>query len=1096
MRNFFILLILCAFVDLQAQEKGAVKMREGVLKLPTYLVNAPEKAPSFSRNFAYQRAKRGVYPYAMNDNVTNNRMEQEHKALFLENEYIELCVLPDIGGRLLYAIDKTNNYDIFYHQHVIKPSNVGMLGAWISGGVEFNVFHHHRASSHLPVDYRLVENADGSKTIWIGEIEPRQRMSWAIGMTLYPGKSYIEVTGRLMNETANKNSFLYWSNVSTASNDDYQIIFPESTDFGVYHAKNSFVHWPVSHEPYLNKSFYNNNVDISWWKNHPDPVSIFAYDLKDDFIAGYDYGKQAGTMLVGNHNIVKGGKMWQWGPGNYGKKWDNEVLTDNDGSYVELMVGAYSDNQPDYSWLNPYETKSFTKYWYGIRNTQGAKMGNIRASLNLEVNGTKAFIAANTTQKEANASIALKKNDGTILFTKTINIAPDQPFSETVMIPANLPKETLKLSLSDRNGKELIAYVPVIKDPNKVLPEEVKPPLKPGEIANSEECYLVGMRNKQFHNAFINPNDYFEEVLRRDPNDIRSNTQMGIFYRENGDYERAAEHFRLAIRRLTKDYTRPRDCEALYNLGLILKEQQKYTAAIDTLYRAAWDYTFASSAYFQLAQLSVNQENIERALEELAASLSTNAENLQALNLQTSLLRSLNQIPEAQTVNAKILSIDPLNLYAVYEKSLLDGQTSEFTKIMRDMPESYLELAISYLHNGFADETLKLLKAADKITAYPTVKYWLGYLADEKGDTKAAKQYFTDGANLPIDYCFPFRLETVRVYEKAMEYLPDAANTYYYMGNLLFDKQPDKAMTYWQKAVEKNQGLAMAYRNLGWAYKFHVKDPAKAIVNYEKAISLDVSQAAFFTELDEVYESANTAPQKRYDILSKHHETVQKRYDSFVREIRMTILAGEYDKVIEHLTSNFFSRQEGVNDLHDIYVDACLLAGKAQLAQGNTARAYEYFLKADEYPDNQCISRDEIYDRNSQVYYYIALAAEQIGKKSEAKKYYRLAADNHSLEVNIYDYERALAKQKLDKKVDVSSYYDALIQLGEKQITNEVNNFFVSFGPGKTEAEVNTVAYYTLGLGYLGKGDTVKAREYFAKAVSIKADNLWAKVRM
>jgi tetratricopeptide (TPR) repeat protein len=334
------------------------------------------------------------------------------------------------------------------------------------------------------------------------------------------------------------------------------------------------------------------------------------------------------------------------------------------------------------------------------------------------------------------------------------------------------------------------------------------------------------------------------------------------------------------------------------------------------------------------------------------------------------------------------------------------------------------------------------------------------------------------------------------VYEKAMEYLPDAANTYYYMGNLLFDKQPDKAMTYWQKAVEKNQGLAMAYRNLGWAYKFHVKDPAKAIVNYEKAISLDVSQAAFFTELDEVYESANTAPQKRYDILSKHHETVQKRYDSFVREIRMTILAGEYDKVIEHLTSNFFSRQEGVNDLHDIYVDACLLAGKAQLAQGNTARAYEYFLKADEYPDNQCISRDEIYDRNSQVYYYIALAAEQIGKKSEAKKYYRLAADNHSLEVNIYDYERALAKQKLDKKVDVSSYYDALIQLGEKQITNEVNNFFVSFGPGKTEAEVNTVAYYTLGLGYLGKGDTVKAREYFAKAVSIKADNLWAKVRM
>ncbi|MDR1682508.1 MAG: tetratricopeptide repeat protein, partial [Candidatus Symbiothrix sp.] len=621
-------------------------------------------------------------------------------------------------------------------------------------------------------------------------------------------------------------------------------------------------------------------------------------------------------------------------------------------------------------------------------------------------------------------------------------------------------------------------------------------PLKPQEIANSEECYLVGLRNKQFHNAFINPNDYFEEVLKRDPNDTRSNTQMGIFYRENGDYDRAAEHFRRAIRRLTKDYTRPRDCEALYNLGLILKEQGNYAAAIDTLYRAAWDYAFASAAYFQLAQISVNQGNNERAMEELAVSLSTNAENLHTLNLQTSLLRSLNQTVEAQIINAKVLAIDPLNLYAVYEKSLLSGQSAEFTKMMRDLPESYLELAISYLHNGFTDETLKLLQTADKITAYPTVKYWLGYLADTKGDKEVAKRYFTDAANLPIDYCFPFRLETVKVYEKAMEYLPDAANSYYYMGNLLFDKQADKAMIYWQKALGKNPNFAMAYRNLAWAYKFHVKDAAKAIANYEKAISLDASQALFFTELDEVYESANVDVKKRYEILSQHHATVQKRYDSFVREIRMTILAGEYDKAIEHLTSHFFSRQEGVNDLHDIYVDACLLAGKAQLEQGNIAKACEYFLKANEYPDNQCVSRDEIYNRNSQVYYYIGLAVEQLGKKSEAKKYYRLAAQNPSLETNIYDYERALAMLKLDKKANVSPFYDALIQLGQSKITEEVDNFFVSFGPGKTVAEVNTLAYYTLGLGYLGKGDAAKAKECFAKAVSIKADNLWAKIGM
>jgi hypothetical protein len=163
---FFLLFTECTFV---IQAEDTVKIWSEPLILPTYLPGESEKAPSFTQNFAYQRAKRQVYPYALQDNITDKKENKEYNALYLENRYIKLCILPEIGGRLFYAIDKTNNYDIFYHQHVIKPSNVGMLGAWISGGVEFNAFHHHRASSHLPVDYRLVANNDGSKTVWIGE---------------------------------------------------------------------------------------------------------------------------------------------------------------------------------------------------------------------------------------------------------------------------------------------------------------------------------------------------------------------------------------------------------------------------------------------------------------------------------------------------------------------------------------------------------------------------------------------------------------------------------------------------------------------------------------------------------------------------------------------------------------------------------------------------------------------------------------------------------------------------------------------------------------------------------------------------------------
>ncbi len=307
---------ICIIGSALAQQ--TVKIWEEPLTIPTYLVDAPDKNPMFFQHQSYQGASRVIYPYALNDNITDKKEDRTYKALYLENEYIKLCVLPELGGRLFYAIDKTNGYDIFYHQHVIKPANIGMTGAWISGGIEFCVFHHHRASTFLPVDYTLTKNDDGSATIWIGETEPRQRMKWTFGISLHPGKSYLEVDGRLINCTENTNSILYWANVATHVNENYQVIFPPTTNFAMFHAKNSFSHWPITKEVYNHKEYYKDGVDASWWKNHPEAVSFFAYDIKEGFLAGYDYGKDAGTMHVCNPHIVKGAKLWEWGPGPQG----------------------------------------------------------------------------------------------------------------------------------------------------------------------------------------------------------------------------------------------------------------------------------------------------------------------------------------------------------------------------------------------------------------------------------------------------------------------------------------------------------------------------------------------------------------------------------------------------------------------------------------------------------------------------------------------------------------------------------------------------------------------------------------------------------
>ena len=284
MRFTAIILTLLLSVTLSAQETESVKMWEGTLELPSYIVDAPEVATIFDRDYSYQRARRSVYPYPLNDNMTRRREIVNYKALYLENEYVQLCVLPQIGGRLFYAVDKTNGYDIFYRNDCVKPANVGMTGAWISGGVEWNVFHHHRSTSHFPSDYRLVENEDGSKTIWVGETELRHRMSWAIGITLHPGKSYMEISGRLINSSQNSRSMLYWSNVATKVDENYEIIYPQSVDFGTYHCKEAFCHWPVVKGEFRGNADYDG-VNVSWWKNLPtSSFTTFRRIISPDMI--------------------------------------------------------------------------------------------------------------------------------------------------------------------------------------------------------------------------------------------------------------------------------------------------------------------------------------------------------------------------------------------------------------------------------------------------------------------------------------------------------------------------------------------------------------------------------------------------------------------------------------------------------------------------------------------------------------------------------------------------------------------------------------------------------------------------------------------
>ncbi|MGQ9619597.1 MAG: DUF5107 domain-containing protein [Bacteroidales bacterium] len=1096
-----VLIVFITLINLPLKPQVIFSETEWVL--PTYPVES-NKNPMFFRNESYQGASRYIYPLALNDVISDRRIEKAWKALFLENEYIKICVMPEIGGKLYYATDKTNNYNFIYKNNVVKPSNIGMTGAWVSGGIEWCVFHHHRASTFQPVDYTVTENSDGSKTIWIGETEPRHRMRWTIGITVFPGRSYFQAEVKLINPTPVTHTFLYWANAAAHTNENYQIIFPPSVQVATYHSKTSFTRWPISTEIYNGVDF-TAGVDVSWWKNVLTSNSFFAHDLKEDFMGGYDHGKQAGTVHIGDHNIVKGAKLWEWGAGPRGQATEAR-LTENDGPYVELMTGAFSDNQPDYSWIKPYEVKTFKQCWYPIKDIGGFKNANLNGAVNLEKkDNNTVFLGYNITREVEKAKVILKKGDR-IIFTRDVEISPAKPFTTTIRIDASFNLTDLYTELVEtKTGEILVSYKPVEYPPVDRLPEPLKSPPGPGDIPTIEELYLTGSRIEQFYNPRYNPLDYYMEALRRDPGDIRTNTAAGNIYLKNGDYETARKYLTTAIKRLTKDYTRPSSCEALYLEGLVLKALELYDEAADTLYRATWDYAWHSAAYFELSQISVTRGDLHKALHQINESMATNSRNDRAIALKASIQRKLGDYKGALATLGDLIHTDPLNFRICNEYYLIVKEAGDSKKAaeilkdlnmkMRNFDQNYLELAAGYLNDGLyneAEEVLLRYKGKN-----PIVSYYLGYIQEKTGRIPETRKYFKSAMEQPVDYIFPFRLETVRVLTTALKYSPDDARAYYYLGNILYDRQPAKAITYWEETVKRDSSFAIAYRNLGWGYYRYYNDLNRAISAYEKAVSLDRNEAVYYSELDELYERANAPLEKRLALFDGYNEIVQKRDDAFTRQITVLTMAGKPDKAVEYLAGKSFSYREGNSRVREVIIDAQLMLGKKYYDEKDYKKALEHFFQA-QIPDEEA-GNARAGNRDVQVNYFIGLAYESLGDNEKAKLFFKLAAVQTIRRQGYMNYYQGVSFMKLGNTEKAKEIFEAMVTEGERQLKSSggsKGDFFAIFGEREAENSRLSTAYTLRGLGYKGLGQIIKAREDLSKAVDLLHSNLWAKTEL
>src|SRR5574344_158548 len=397
-------------------------------------------------------------------------------------------IIPELGGRVQMAYHKIKKRHFIYYNHVIKPALVGLAGPWISGGIEFNWPQHHRPSTFMPVDTTIEENRDGSVTVWVNEYEKMFHQKGMAGFTLYPGKAYVEIKGKLYNPTPFPQTFLWWANPAVAVNDHYQSVFPPDVHAVFDHGKRDVSTFPIATGTYY-KIDYSAGVDISNYKNIPVPSSYMAINSEFNFVGGYENDTQAGVLHVANHHVSPGKKQWTWGNGDFGRAWDRN-LTDEDGPYIELMAGVYTDNQPDFSWLQPYEEKSFTQYFLPYRSLGVVKNANKDILINLDFSVKSITIKVFATSSISAAIIKLEKN-GSDIFIDETDLNPEKVYVKELKNDNNAG-DTFCLKILSSDKRTLIQWFSK-EDENKQVPEAAKPIPAPKLIESNELLYLAGL---------------------------------------------------------------------------------------------------------------------------------------------------------------------------------------------------------------------------------------------------------------------------------------------------------------------------------------------------------------------------------------------------------------------------------------------------------------------------------------------------------------------------------------------------------------------------------------------------------------------------
>ncbi len=1064
-----------------------VKSQITKLVLPTYSEGRLEEMPMFAENRVHQRTSGNPYPNKVVTTVFRDKKEEvEYTCIVLENKYLKIEILPELGGRIYSALDKTTGYDFFYKQHVIKPALIGCLGSWVSGGVEFNWPFHHRASTFMPVDYEIERSDDGSVIVWLSEHEPTSRMKGMVGICLSPGEAIFETRMKLFNRTPVKQSFLWWENAAVPVNKDYRIFFPEDVNYVNFHYKRSVTTFPIANNALgvFNGIRYDGNVDISYHKNTVQPTSYFSAPSKFDFFGGYDEGRKCGVIHVADHSISPGKKMFTWAYNQLSKTWEN-ALTDTDGAYAELMAGSYSDNQPDFAWIEPYEEKRFSQYWLpfsqmGIpcfANTNGVIKCSERT---LYIKSTKSF---------ESAEVIVSDKNGNEVLREICSLSPDEIkcFDMTVGIGMSVVVRTGARCIM-RYKKELPAPLG-IPETTKDMPDHKK-------VLSAQELYLCGVHVFQYRDPATSPDSYWKEALKRDPEHMDSLIAMADFCYRKMDFEKAKEYIDRALQVALKFNKHPESGRLFYLKGLIYETVCETEKAYDSFEKAAWNMDFKSAALTRLSALDGKMCDFESMIYHAREAADANSFNsLAKLYLALGYYAS-ERHNEARQILNEILSDD--KLYLAAKCVLCELDENDLRTVTESFKTEQAQIAIDIYFDlttcGFDSIGQKLLKAVENKTAM------LYYIL---GDNEAAK-------NAPVGKCFPFRIEEFRLLEKL--YGENGQKCEDFMVAYLFgcinyaNCHYKKAVECFEMCAQLKNDFYIAHRNLAALMYTHFDNRQKAVSLLEKACSLCNKDTRLVFETAYV-KNRVCGGENAVEFIEKNMDTM---CDETVIELAKAYnLCARHEDAIALLKGHSFVACEGgEHAIADQYMQAHFALGRKAFSEGNFEQALELFTEALTLPQNL---GSGLWNECKTVPYRFqqALCYTEMHNHEKAKEIFDWIlclkvdyfSDMHLPELVCY---QARVLLMLGKYYEARALIDACSSKWQKALNVEDAGFFGTtpfFNPyiekpilARQAKFSYLLAHAYSAIGQVHEEYTEKAKEFFDRAKELDSTNIMARI--